>query len=477
MAASSASPEDDDNSTVYQDASTNDLTILTSALLLTADCMGTGILALPADVQTLGQGFGLAFLIFNLPVNLYAGTILSWSALFVEEKILHDSHEGGELELTNDDRKKRKGYSSVHDNENDHPASIELESHEVHASDLTNTTAVESIEHEWNEGESISAPKHQRHTDTATFDFVSMTSILFDEPILLSNDESTDKDANNISEEPQQKKRHRSTSYNHPATKLVLFIYYMNLFLVLGNYILVMSHAVSAMAGEDNLCIPTAGIIASTIMLGLSQLRTMANLGRSVSFTSLLALFVVVIQCLYALRNGSDNSFAEENSNAGEDAALTATERILSKFSSIAAIGFAVGSQKLLLNIRHEMSDRTKSAPQSLSIALSLYGFAYIVVCLLAGPTPPSFLFDAIPIGTGRRMAGFLLWVHVAVSYAINSQALCSSLDRMMAHSAFGKGVLAERHRTRWFILTASVATTSFFVANSVPFFKVSCSL
>lgn len=61
------------------------------------------------------------------------------------------------------------------------------------------------------------------------------------------------------------------------------------------------------------------------------------------------------------------------------------------------------------------MADRTKAAPGSLSIALSIYGIAYIAVCLLAGDEPPSFLFDAIPSGLGRQVAGFLLWVHVAV--------------------------------------------------------------
>lgn len=230
-----------------------------------------------------------------------------------------------------------------------------------------------------------------------------------------------------------------------------------------------MSHAVSAMAGEDNLCIPTAGIIASTVMLGLSQFRTMSNLGRGVSFTSLLALFIVVVQSLYAL-NANDDSSVPVVEN---ETTLSSTETILSNMSSIAAIGFAVGSQKLLLNIRHEMADRTKAAPQSLSIALSIYGFAYVVVCLMAGPAPPSFLFDAIPIGWGRRIAGLLLWIHVAVSYAINSQALCSSLDRMMAHSALGRGALTESHRLRWFILTFSVAATSYLVANAIPFFKV----
>jgi len=239
-----------------------------------------------------------------------------------------------------------------------------------------------------------------------------------------------------------------------------------------------MSHAVLAMAGEDNLCLPTAGIIASTLMFGLSQLRTMANLGRSVSFISLLALFVVVVQCLYALRSSDDpmyNSGENNNTSEVEKTNTNTQSTTLSKMSSVAAIGFAVGSQKLLLNIRHEMVDRTKAAPQSLSIALSLYGIAYIIVCLLAGPTPPSFLFDAIPLGWGRRIAGFLLWVHVAVSYAINSQALCSSLDRIIVHSSHvcSEGVLSDKHGMRWLFLTAGVvAITSYFVANAVPFFK-----
>lgn len=256
--------------------------------------------------------------------------------------------------------------------------------------------------------------------------------------------------------------------------------------LTIGNYILVMSHAVTAVAGEDNLCLPTAGIIASTLMFGLSQLRTMANLGRSVSAVSLLALFIVVIQCVYALRPKDDVTLVtehEESVNAVTsemlEEATTTTDgaTILSKMSSLASIGFAVGSQKLLLNIRHEMADPAKAAPQSLAIALVTYGFAYVLVCLLAGPTPPSFLFDAIPIGSGRRIAGLLLWIHVAVSYAINSQALCSSLDRLCVHSRGVCGIwgpFQERHRIRWLILSGSVAVTSYFVANAVPFFKVS---
>ena len=59
----------------------------------------------------------------------------------------------------------------------------------------------------------------------------------------------------------------------------IRIIYYTNLFLVLGDYILVMSHAVVAMIEDGNykICIPQAGLIASTLMFTLSQIRTMSH--------------------------------------------------------------------------------------------------------------------------------------------------------------------------------------------------------
>lgn len=83
---------------------------------------------------------------------------------------------------------------------------------------------------------------------------------------------------------------------------------------------------------------------------------------------------------------------------------------------------------------------------------------------------PPSFLFDAIPEGWSRRVAGLLLWGHVAVSYAINSQALCSSMDRFWVASSYRAQHIEPR--IRWFLLTLTVAVSSYLVSNAVPFFK-----
>ncbi len=375
-AASATNPPDDrgddessssGSSASYQDQSSNDLTLVTGALLLTADCMGTGILALPADVQTLGQTFGLVFLILNLPINLYAGSILSRSALFVEENMLghkkiasDDYNEYDDDEINDNDnlstvemketdkanskqlKKNRRGYSSVN------------ESDEAHNKCTQNDDDIGHLE-------SQKQSQKQHHSDTTTFDFVGLTSMLFDRPVLRSTSEAITADAFELdtschssdqrrsTQQQQQKQHHHTITYKHPFTKLVLAIYYINLFLVLSNYTLVMSHSVKAMAG-DNICLPTAGIVASMLMFGLSQVRTMANLGRGISAVSLSALFIVVIQCLYALRG----SLSDDDEEAASQEVLYSTdfEKTLAKMSSVASIGFAVGSQKLLLNIR-----------------------------------------------------------------------------------------------------------------------------
>ena len=275
--------------------------------------------------------------------------------------------------------------------------------------------------------------------DVATFDFVGMASAIFNDP---------------------------------GTTRLVMLLYYVNIFLVLGNYILVMSHAVIALfdsggnGGGVLSCVPIAGLFASTLMFAVCQLSTMAKLGRTASNVSLSALGVVLLQCLYFSRT---NTNANDGSDNFEGNAV-GLRLLLRQMSACGSIGFAVGSQKLFLNIRHEFANRS-DAPKSLGMALATFGSVYVFIVLAAGENPPGMLFDAIPRGTiHRQAAGLFLWIHVVVSYAINSQAICASMDR----NFFGgwEPVLTWSDRRRWTALTAFMASSAFFVANAVPFFK-----
>ena len=428
------SSSDEASASSYVDPSSNDLTIWPGAALIVADCMGTGILALPNDLKVLGI-FGLVFLVINLPINFYAGDLLHKAASTAEIRLAAKTNgfvSGAE-------------YNSVSVQEGS--ASSHGRSDEWDYEDEPMTAKMEL-----SKGAESHDPHHTGIDTPHTSDFIGLTYALFD----------------HFGHGGKHTKTNAQTSVS-TATILVTIIYYVNIFLVLGNYILVMSHAVAAGFGEENICLPTAGVIASTLMFAISQLRTMAMLGRSASVISLISLAIVVVQCLVAIQMGNDRfSYENEEENANVDNSLW--QSLVSQLAALSSIGFAVGSQKLFLNIRHEFADRD-AAPKSLGIALISFGAVYLLVCLLAGPDPPSLLFDAISIGPQRRIAGFLLWVHVAVSFAINSQALCSSLDRLKFHrvTIFGLG---ERHRARWGVLTFLVAISSYLIANAVPFFK-----
>lgn len=428
---SSSSPSD--RRYIYHSA--NDLTVASGAALIVADCMGTGILALPNDLRVLGTAFGLFFLIVNLPINYYAGSILHRAARSVESR-------------TND-REERRSRSRSHgdDGYGDRYDSVGEEARTTSEHENDNDVAY-----------------HRGLASTHTFDFIGITHALFDR----SSDGSLSSSSSSS-----------SSSRVSTVTYGVAAVYYTNIFLVLGNYVLVMSHAVAAVIGEDAICLPTAGLIASVLMFAVSQLRTMAGLGRSASVVSLAALTVVVVQCLAAARAGETGVAFRDDDDDGE---TSFGSELFARFAALSSIGFAVGSQKLLLNIRHEFANRDDST-RSLAWALGGFGTAYAFVCLTAGDDPPPFLFDAVPSGSQRRVAGLFLWIHVAVSYAINSQALCSSLERVFhdpsnSNNSSNNGRATTRFsRLRWAGLTFLVAAFSYSVANAVPFFKDLVSL
>jgi Transmembrane amino acid transporter protein len=258
----------------YVDPSGNDLSVGQAATLLLADCMGTGLLALPEDIKVLGRWIGLGFLVMNLPINLYAGTILSDAAAYVEttqneENNAHEqrqSSEVRELQLIRQEKSEKelsasskdalmiespqknrgnrsKEYSSVGQSdkmEQDESSGIAMgptndEHSQTQDQDMVDRTPSSGLE----------VNTQQRvHHDTATFDFVGMTQAMFS---------------------------------SRRATHIVLLLFYTNIFLVLGDYILVMSHAVSAMVGEQKICIPQAGALAATLMYGVAQIKTMVS--------------------------------------------------------------------------------------------------------------------------------------------------------------------------------------------------------
>lgn len=333
----------------------NDLSMMQAVTLLTADCLGVGILALPNDVNELGWFAGLGFLVLNLPINYYAGKILAETATHVEG---HD-----ESEHANNDASTAAGAGM-------RKASGDFEM--VATSDTTTATAVDgttNVRRRSNESSRRDGILRERNNSLPPTTNAEDANVgdLKDVPIDGTLAATTASIATDVDhhhhhhhdnehvgfEQAREIATHdfigiaRAVFADVRWTRAVMAIYFVNIFLVLGDYILVMSYAVAAMLG-DNICLPWAGVLASILMFAVCQLRTMAMLGREASIISLACLFVVLVQCLIASAEHEPLAKTARTSVVGGSV-------LFRKFSALASIGFAMGSQKLFLNIRHEM--------------------------------------------------------------------------------------------------------------------------
>jgi len=135
--------------------------------------------------------------------------------------------------------------------------------------------------------------------------------------------------------------------------------YILNLFLVLGNYLVVMSNAVGAMLGpEHRLCQYQSTLVATSLLLGLNQLPSLADIGRWPTVVSIASVVAVLMLCLVG-----SNSEPQPISSTGGGSNGSGTSAIASDGAhgwmatgtALSGIIFASASQKLLLNIRTEV--------------------------------------------------------------------------------------------------------------------------
>ncbi|GMI31690.1 hypothetical protein TeGR_g3143 [Tetraparma gracilis] len=332
-----------------------------AALLIFAECVGTGILALPYFCFVLPRGFGIFYLLLNYLVNVYCASLLCTAASLTEAR-LNLPHPVRDLVALAD---------------------------KVHSGNM---------------------------------------------PLPLSPLPSS------------------SASPPPPSSllpRLCRFFFCTNLFLLLGTYLLTMAKGLATSFSSPPSIVFNVICIFSLMALTAS-LSKMSQLGRSPTYISIATVFVVLVVCLLAPH--------EKTSDAPDIPQLVLIP------SSFSGITFAMGSQKLLLNVRSEMAD-TSTSFKSVVWALSAYSSLYVLVVLLAPPTPPPLLMDAVTSPAGKVVAGIALVVHIAVSFTINSQALTSLVRDISGYAG------------RWGYLSLCMCAVVFCVTLAIPFFADLTSL
>jgi FtsH-binding integral membrane protein len=85
------------------------------------------------------------------------------------------------------------------------------------------------------------------------------------------------------------------------------------------------------------------------------------------------------------------------------------------------------------------------------------------------GANTSEFLPDSVPEGLGRRIAGFLVVLHITVSYVIVCQPLHSWFHLKLFPRTYQKE--SKLGTVHWFLITVGYLIFGFVVGNLIPFF------
>lgn len=313
------------------------ISVIAAAILLVADNVGTGILALPGQAAALGgRAVGIALIIAFAPLCWYAGVALHRAATLIErhnaERMLSSDAGGAEPSLIND---------------------------------------------------------------------------LFGLAAALYGNQSF-------------------------VARFTAFLFYTTLFLQMASYLVVLSQTLQKiihLPGGAAFCRPWAGLATAMLLLFSNQFSTMAAVARGPAGISVLGVVAVVIICvIYAAKDEAAPTTSPPPPHEPE----SLVENALDRAAATGGVIFAEGVTMLLLNSRQALADPSRVGT-ALGLALSGMCVGFTVVVMCSGEHPPPFLLDAIPHSapTYRHLAASLLFVHVAISYAISSVALCSAILRL----------------------------------------------
>ena len=242
---------------------------------------------------------------------------------------------------------------------------------------------------------------------------------------------------------------------------------YVYIFLVLGEYQIVLAKSVQGVFYETRLCRPVAGIIASLIVTLSTQTRTMHKIA-FLSIVSVVTIFLVLVICL--------DDIAKSSGDHEHD--VVASVSFWDFFGAMSSFVFAWSGQKIYLEIMNEMKE-PEDFPKSLYGAYPFILLGYIIVCCVTygflGRDAPGYLLDALDYDWKRSFASCMMFLHMQISYTLNMQVLARAVHRWWDPSAAstlsGSFAHVAKSRWQWFTITGIITFNAWLVSNLIPFF------
>jgi len=144
---------------------------------------------------------------------------------------------------------------------------------------------------------------------------------------------------------------------------------------------------------------------------------------------------------------------------------------------------FAYAGHAIYIEMMYEMHN-----PAHFSYSINLtYPFMLIFYALVAsvgyyyqGDETKGYLIDVIPRGPAKAIASAFMFVHISISYVLNSQVVCRAIHCRLSQStvdALSWSIPTQRKKCLqgqflWLLISSGIMFSAFLIANSISFFE-----
>mmetsp|Transcript_5768 Transcript_5768/g.17016 ORF Transcript_5768/g.17016 Transcript_5768/m.17016 type:complete len:484 (-) Transcript_5768:93-1544(-) len=260
------------------------------------------------------------------------------------------------------------------------------------------------------------------------------------------------------------------------VTRAVAVLIYLYLFLILGDYVLVLALSIQEIFWGWRLCRPVAAGIAAGLLLVTNQLRTL----KQVAVATILGTATIMCVLALALARaglGSDPNYDDDKPHP-HDKFLVATPSFFDLTNSMTAIIFAYAGQTIYPEMISAML-QPEDFPKALMVSTPYLFVVYAIVGCTGyayyGESTPSYLLDILNYNWTRSMGGVLMLIHMMISYTITQQILTRAIHRALCpatvNSLRRKDPGCKKSALHWFLISTSLLGLAYVVAGAIPIF------
>lgn len=254
---------------------------------------------------------------------------------------------------------------------------------------------------------------------------------------------------------------------------------YLYIGAMLADYALTAGLTLGMVFYDVEICLPVWSAIAVFgVILPMQQYRSLGALWW-VLVINVVSLTLSIFVALGYLWSSGPAPWGAENAkqlywtNVGETYLVSPSLDFHSFFAALGSFTFAYAGHFLYVEMMSEMKEPEKFPAIFLIQGPYQVGIYLIVACTsfaYLGSGVSGFVINVIPFGPWYRVASFLLFIHVAITFLVKGTVMV----RFLHVSFAGKERANEDSTTakvQWFMLTVLTTVLSYLVANLIPFF------